>query len=208
MDLRTALAAACMLVFAGCEPGTEPDDERVKPGSYTVTAPELVLHASLEGEPLGRLYRGQTMDVHHVEPDGWALGSVVGAAQPCVWARFLDSVPSATIYNFDERAIGPVAVDGACEPPELDAPAPDRSAFASRLSDDGEDGTAALTDCDRSDYWKNWDWEAGAGLGPSDGVLDRDTEVWWRYVTIDGNGVMARTGDDRWVFIARPCVPL
>jgi hypothetical protein len=120
MKWTHALVPACLLAFTGCEPGGEPDDDRIVAGEYEVTAPELVIHASV----------------------------------------------------------------------------------------DGEAGTPVITDCDYSHYWDNWDWEAGAGLGPATGKLDRGTEVHWRYVTIDGNGVMARIGDDDWVFIARPCIPL
>lgn len=207
MKLAHTLVPACLLAFAGCEPGGEPDDDRiVKAGEYEVTAPELLLHASIDGEPLGRLYRGEVMDVHEVTPDGWAFGFAAGDVQACVWARYLDVVPQATIFNFEEDAEpGPHAE--LCQGEEPDAEPRGTDAFASQVSDD-EAGTPVRTDCDYSHYWKNWDWSNGAGLGPADGKLDRDTEVHWRYVTIDGNGVMARIDGDNWVFVARPCVPL
>lgn len=205
MKFSHRLVPACLLVFAGCDPGADPDDSTVNAGEYTVTAPELLLHASVDGEPLGRLYRGERMDVHHVDADGWAYGFAAGTVQRCVWARFSDDLPDAEVINFDEYDPGPHAA--TCEPVERDQ-APDPSAWASRLSADGERGTPVRTDCDRSAYWKNWDWSRGAGVGAEDGVLDRDTEVHWRYVTSDGNGVMARIAGDQWVFVARPCMPL
>lgn len=206
MKFIRTIVPACLLAFAGCEPGGEPNDDRtVTAGEYTVTAPELVIHASVDGEPLGRLYRGEVMDIHRVQADGWAHGFAGGTVQRCVWAKFRDVVPTATVINFNEDEPGPH--NGGCESAEADD-APDPSEWASRISADGDEGTPILTDCDRSAYWKNWDWDAGTGVGTEDGILDRDTEVHWRYVTRDGNGVMARIDDDNWVFIARPCMPL
>jgi len=204
--ITSIVVPACLLAFAGCDPGDEPDD-RTAAGEYTVTAPELAIHASTAGEPLGRLYRGEVMDVHHIDEDGWAFGFAGGTVQRCVWAKFRDTLPNtnAIVFNFNEDAPG--QHDGGCETVE-DDDAPDPSEWSSRVSADGEQGTPILTDCDRSAYWKNWDWDAGAGVGTEDGILDRDTEVHWRYVTSDGNGVMASLADDSWVFIARPCMPL
>lgn len=205
------LVVACLLAFTGCEPGGEPDDDRiVKAGEYEVTAPELVMRASPDGEPLGRLYRGEVMDVHEVTEDGWAFGFAGGDVQACVWTRYLDSAPRATIFNFREDETGPHAatcLDEVDDEEQRNA-GRDAEAFASRVSADGEVGTPVITDCDSAHYWDNWDWDAGAGLGPATGKLDRGTEVHWRYVTIDGNGVMARIGEDDWVFVARSCVPL
>ncbi len=200
------LVPACLLVFAACD-ASSPNDSMVEPGAYTVTAPELIVHASADGEPLGRLYRGEVMDVHHVDENGWAYGRVGGAIDRCVWAKFSEQVPRATILNFNEDEVGEHA--GSCE---LEPGAADsdevRATFASRVSDDGETGTATLISCERASYWKNWDWASGAGLGPADGTLEPGDEVWWQYVTLDGNGVMAEIGGDDWVFIAAPCVPL
>jgi hypothetical protein len=207
MKWTHALVPACLLAFTGCEPGGEPDDDRIVAGEYEVTAPELVIHASVDGEPLGRLYRGDVMDVHEVTADGWAFGFAGGDVQACVWTRYLDTAANATIFNFEEDAEpGPHAE--LCVGEARGGDEPDTEAFASKVSADGDSGTPVITDCDYSHYWDNWDWEAGAGLGPATGKLDRGTEVHWRYVTIDGNGVMARIGDDDWVFIARPCIPL
>ncbi len=206
MKFTHTVVASCLLVFAGCDPGSEPDDDRiVRSGEYTVTAPELVIHAGIDGEPLGRLYRGEVMDVHHVDADGWAFGFAGGTVQRCVWAKFRDTLPNAVVINFNEDEAGPH--DGGCETVERDE-APDSTEWASRFSADGGTGTPIATNCDRSAYWKNWDWDRGASVGTEDGVLERDTEVHWRYVTSDENGVMARIDDDNWVFIARPCMPL
>ena len=205
MKITHLLVPACLLVFAGCD--ADPSGENVvEPGAYTVTASELVVRASASagGEVLGRLHRGEVMDIAHVDADGWAYGRVGGALQTCVWAEFTEVVPQATIYNFNEDEVGAPTAD--CELLADDADEPAR--FASRLSDDGDEGTATLTSCDRSQYWKNWDWASGAGLGAADGVLEPGAEIRWRYVTIDGNGVMAEIGADNWVFVAAPCVPL
>ena len=207
MKFAPILASACLLVFAGCDPGDEPNGPSVDAGEYTVTAPELLLRASVDGEPLGRLYRGERMDVHHVDADGWAYGFAAGTVQRCVWTRFRDDLANAEVINFNEDHPDALLHQDACDPAERDE-APDPSTWASQISDDGERGTPIATDCDRSDYWNNWDWSRGAGVGPADGVLERDTEVHWRYVTSDGNGVMARLAGDQWVFIARPCMPL
>lgn len=176
MKITHLLVPACLLVFAGCDADSS-GDSMVEPGAYTVTAPELVVRASAGGEALGRLYRGEVMDVAHVDADGWAYGRVDGALQSCVWAKFTEVVPQATIYNFNEDEVG--APTGGCELPVADADdADERTRFASRLSDDGDEGTATLTSCDRSQYWKNWDWARGAGLGAADGVLEPGTEIW------------------------------
>lgn len=209
MKWTHALVPVCLLAFTGCEPGGEPDDDRiVKAGEYEVTAPELVIRASVDGEPLGRLYRGDVMDVHEVTEDGWAFGFAGGSVQACVWTRYLDVAENATIFNFREDAEPGPHADLCLGETGEERDEQGTSAFASRVSADGEAGTPAITDCDYSHFWDNWDWEAGAGLGPATGKLDRGTEVHWRYVTIDGNGVMARIGGDDWVFIARPCIPL
>lgn len=205
---RTALVSSCLLAIAGCDPGTEPDDDIFRAGAYTVSAPELMYHADPDGEPLGHVFRGESIELRRARDDGWALAYIPSAALPCVWLRFTDEPgPSVTVFNFDEEPVAGPAGD-ECEVDDPAGPEADRAAFAAQVSDDEDQGVAIHTDCDYSDYWKNWDWEAGGGLGPSDGVLERDTEVYWRYVTIDGNGVMARLADGGWVFIASPCIPL
>lgn len=205
---RLALVSSCMWAIAACEPGIEPDDDIFRAGAYVVSAPDLVYHASPDGEPLGRVFRDEAIELRQLEDDGWALAHVPSAALPCVWLRFRDEPdPSVRIYNFAETPVSAPSGD-ECEAADPAAMVEDRTAFASQVSDDDAMGTPIRTDCDRSDYWKNWDWESGAGVGPSDGVLARDSEIYWRYVTIDGNGVMARIDDDNWVFVARPCIPL
>lgn len=205
---RIALVSSCLLAIAGCEPGIEPNPDIFRAGAYTVSAPELTVHAGPDGEPLGHVFRGDTVELRRIEADGWALAYIPSAALPCVWLRHTEEPgPSVAVFNFDELPLADPAGE-ECEAEDPAKPEEDRAAFAARFSDDDDQGTPIRTDCDRSDYWKNWDWESGVGFGASDGQLDRDTEVYWRYVTIDGNGVMARLADGNWVFVASPCVPL
>lgn len=206
---RIFLASACMLGIAACEPGIEPTTDIFRAGAYTVSAPELTLHAAHDGEPLGRVFRGEAIELQHIADDGWALAHVPSAAIPCVWLRFLDEPdPAVLIFNFSEdEPFAPVSGE-ACQLDPATAPEDDRAAYAAQFSDDDPSGTPTYTTCERAEYWKNWDWEEGAGLGPADGTLERGTDLWWRYVTSDRNGVMARTADDNWVFVAAACVPL
>ena len=155
------------------------------------------------------MFRGEAIELQHIADDGWALAHVPSAAIPCVWLRFLgEPDPAVLIFNFrEDEPFAPVSGE-ACQLDPATAPEDDRAAYAAQFSDDDPSGTPTYTTCERAEYWKNWDWEEGAGLGPADGTLERGTDLWWRYVTSDRNGVMARTADDNWVFVTAACVPL
>ena len=128
---RIVLASACMLGIAACEPGIEPTTDIFRAGAYTVSASELTFHAAHDGEPLGRVFRGEAIELQHIADDGWALAHVPSAAIPCVWLRFLDEPdPTVLIFNFSEdEPIAPVSGE-ACEVDPAAAPADDRAAYA------------------------------------------------------------------------------
>lgn len=198
-----ALIPACLLAFAACDPGDEPMPIFDR-ATYEVLAADLPVHAAVDGVPLGRLFRGERMDIHHVDPDGWVFGFAYGAVNRCVWARGSDALDHGLVLNLDADAPGPHA--GACD--DLgDVRELPSERWAARVNDRDDDLTAVRA-CAEPKAFANWDWSRGVGTDCV-GELEPGAVVRWRYVTLDGGAALVRrSDDDAWVFASLACLDL
>ena len=212
MKIKSAIILCTLLAAPACdgedaegfESSASADDRGPpEPGRYTVTAENLMVRSKAQSYAMGRLVKGQAMDIHYGDDNGWAYGFAYGDVNRCVWVQFsvTDDKGATTTYfdvtQHDEHKKQCDEEHKNIEPEE----------FTQRTNGDPNSGSSTkINACGHADHWNNWNWNEKTGVPASRGLLPEGTGVEWRYITIDGAGAMVMLAKDDWVFVPSDCL--
>ena len=197
MKLKTAILSLALL--AGLATFTQVTKAAT---AYYVNRTDVYVRSHAQGYIMGRLYRGERMDIEYIDSNGWAYGYAYGYVNRCVWAQYREySNPP----NF--RTHG-TTVGNRCPGYKVPVNFTNGTIWRNSNGDDGMEYRLPRA----TEIWDNWSWGARWGNSNHRGTAPAGSLWRIRYTTNDGGGVMAhpcRGHNDcsqDWVFILRSSI--